>query len=90
MLLEEEKENSEIIYIYILYIIYYIYHNFCSYNLIVSYKDIASFLGGGGYYPVSVSGQILPHMNKSANKGAQLMPIGIPTNYWKTWSPKTT
>lgn len=28
--------------------------------------------------------------NKSANRGAQLVPMGIPTVCWKTWSPKTT
>jgi hypothetical protein len=30
------------------------------------------------------------YKNKSAIKGAQLMPIVLPTNCWKTWSPKTT
>jgi hypothetical protein len=30
------------------------------------------------------------YKNKSANKGAQFVPIGMPTDCWKTWSPKTT
>jgi hypothetical protein len=41
---------------------------------------------------VTVFKQILPHeyKNKSANKGAQLVPLEMPTDCWKTWSPKTT
>ena len=27
--------------------------------------------------------------HKYKNKGVQLVPIGIPTDRWKTWSPKT-
>ena len=46
------------------------------------------------FYPSIVSEQILPRMNieisQSANKGAQFVPIGMPTDCWKTWSPKTT
>jgi hypothetical protein len=29
------------------------------------------------------------YKNKYANKGAQLVPIGMLTDYWKIWSPKT-
>jgi hypothetical protein len=34
---------------------------------------------------------ISPRVNieSSANKGAQCVPMGIPTDYWKTWSPVT-
>jgi hypothetical protein len=28
------------------------------------------------------------YKNKSPNKRAQLVPIGMPTDCWKTWSPK--
>jgi hypothetical protein len=30
------------------------------------------------------------YKNNSVNKGAQFVPIGIPTDSWKAWSPKTT
>ena len=30
------------------------------------------------------------HKNRSASKGAQFIPMGIPTDYWKNWPPPTT
>jgi hypothetical protein len=33
---------------------------------------------------------ILPHKNKKASKGAQLVPMKLLTVYWKIWLPKTT
>jgi hypothetical protein len=50
---------------------------------------------GHGYFSLSckdfwTNSASYEYKNKSANKGAQLVSIGMPTNCWKTWSPKTT